>query len=230
MPANATTSASESISASHGRRRAPRRLDQAVGRERALDRPQPFQHRAHGFRQAERQQRPEQQRRDNGQHVASVEHRPGLARDQAGGREQSPATPRARSCGAGFRRPKGSDTGPSAAPGPDPHARHCAPESLRPRGSSRRRWQAPAQHDGFVANVLGLLRDAIEVPRPVRRSPRRSPRAIKTPSTSPAIDPSSPMAALSPRKSHRICPRVAPSARRMPISERRCVTAIANEL
>ena len=31
-------------------------------------------------------------------------------------------------------------------------------------------------------------------------------------------------------KIHWICPRVAPSARRIPISERRCVTAIANEL
>ena len=36
--------------------------------------------------------------------------------------------------------------------------------------------------------------------------------------------------ALSPRKSVRIWPRVAPSARRMPISPRRCVTAMEKEL
>jgi hypothetical protein len=56
------------------------------------------------------------------------------------------------------------------------------------------------------------------------------PRAMKMPTAMPAIDPSRPLAALSIRKRFRICLRGAPSALRMPISDRRWVTAIENEL
>src|ERR1039458_4313495 len=57
-----------------------------------------------------------------------------------------------------------------------------------------------------------------------------SPCAINKPKPIPTAEPARPATALSPRNSARIWPRVAPSARRMPISARRCVTAIANEL
>jgi hypothetical protein len=56
------------------------------------------------------------------------------------------------------------------------------------------------------------------------------PRAMTKPAPHPSADPTRPSTALSTRNSERICARVAPSARRMPMSARRCVTAIAKEL
>ena len=50
------------------------------------------------------------------------------------------------------------------------------------------------------------------------------------PNSTPTQVPASPAIALSARNSVRIWPRVAPSARRIPISARRSVTAIAKVL
>jgi hypothetical protein len=55
-------------------------------------------------------------------------------------------------------------------------------------------------------------------------------RASSMPNATPTAVPARPLTALSARNSVRICPRVAPSARSMPISGRRSVTAIAKVL
>ena len=54
--------------------------------------------------------------------------------------------------------------------------------------------------------------------------------AIKLPSTMPVADPMKPAIALSVKNSASTWRRLAPKARRMPISERRWVTAMANVL
>ena len=54
--------------------------------------------------------------------------------------------------------------------------------------------------------------------------------AIEIPSATPRAEPNAPASALSRKKSRWSWPRVAPRARRIPISDRRCVTAMANEL
>jgi hypothetical protein len=54
--------------------------------------------------------------------------------------------------------------------------------------------------------------------------------AAANPTKTPAMEPMSPASALSPRNRSAIWRRVAPSARKMPISLRRWVTAIENEL
>ena len=56
------------------------------------------------------------------------------------------------------------------------------------------------------------------------------PRATKAPAATPRSDPAMPITALSPRNNHWIWPRVAPSARRMAISDRRSVTATPKAL
>ena len=63
IPANATTSASDSISAATLRRSPPRRLDEAVGGKRALDRPQPSSSRTKSLREGRATDRANQQRR-----------------------------------------------------------------------------------------------------------------------------------------------------------------------
>ena len=124
-------------------RRPARRLDQAVGRERALDRPDALQQRPDRARQRQRQQRSEQQHGEDRERVADVEDRPGLA-DQRGSRSTGPRTaPRSRH-GSGSRRPTAPDTCPSAAPGPGRRAPPARRESARRRCSSRRRCRARA--------------------------------------------------------------------------------------
>ena len=112
-----------------GAGRAPWRLNQAVRGERALDRPQPLQHRPQRSREPERNGRHQQQRRKNDR---------ACTRRRTRRRCQSTASParrpsgRPRSGGArDSRRRSAPDTSPSAAPEPDRRATRFARAATR---------------------------------------------------------------------------------------------------
>ena len=106
-----------------------------------------------------------------------------------------------------------------------------APSTGRTHLSSGRsaRASASASSEGFVAispaRCATPYTSLMSVPIDAAMPP-----AIRSPNARPPSEPTIPVTALSARKRPRIWPRVAPSARSTPISERRWVTAIANEL
>ncbi len=128
----------------HGCRRPARRLNEAVGGERALDRPQPLQHRPHQAREPKRQQRRQEQHAGDRQQIARIEDR---ARAPATRQPADAAaqTDGQRSRAAGSRRRTASGTCPSAAPAPARRVRRRAPESARRPGSSRSRCRSPTR-------------------------------------------------------------------------------------
>ena len=188
------------------RRRPARRLNQAVGRQRAFDRPQPLQ------------QRPQRSARapataagssssadDDRQHVAGVEHGPRAA-DRRGRRSRPrrarPPSDRAHAALAGrqhlilalLQRLHRIDARRV------PRRNHGGDDARRDADRQRQREQ---RRDWSRARRRAARRRRRR--RSARRSTPRSPRAISTPKTRPPSDPTSPVTALSPRNSQRIC-------------------------
>ena len=165
MPANADDQRQRQHQRGHARRRAPRRLNQAVGGERAFDRPQPLQHRPHRAAPAPSDSSgAEQQRDDDREREADVEDRTrGCATRQQRHATTARRGRRRESRAAGSRRPRAPDICPSAAPAPDRPARRCARESPPRRCWSRCRAPARARAARARRDLVGVLRDAVDV-------------------------------------------------------------------
>ena len=184
----------------HARRGAAGRLQQAVRGERALDGPQPFQHRPECARQADRQHRADEQRGHNRHDVAGVEDRTRSAHHEAHDgtgpadrRQQSP-------------QPVLSRRQDLILPLLQGLHRIDARRVARRNHAPRRCWwrcRSPER----AARSAGLV-DTRR--RAARRRTRRSaasrssaamPRAMSIPNTSAASEPMRPVTALSPRNS-----------------------------
>ena len=118
------------------------------------------------------------------------------------------------------------------APGWAPRARRCAPgisaatmlvADAHDHGEQEEAADPPALPAHFAARrTSDSIKSAV--------TPREGAREGEAQERLRRHEPIRPATALSPRNSVRIWPRVAPSARRIPISPRRCVTAMAKEL
>ena len=151
----------------------------------------------------------------------------GAARDRS---RRTAQTVRRPDGGRGFHQRTAFETGRAAGPSRDRQRRPRAQAAARPA----------------ILVAVPIATAAIDRSRPraisltVCGMPKRCsirsliyparPLAMSNPKPSPRSEAMKPVPQLSPMNSARIWPRVAPSARRMPISVRRCVTATAKVL
>ena len=179
-----------------------RRLDQAVGGERALDRTDALQQRPNRARQRQRQQRSEQQHGEDRERVADVEDRPRLS-DARGSRWTGP-----RSVAAIAKRMRLSPADStwylpfcSAWTGSTRAACQAGISAATmlvatPMPSDKRR---AARTGGDLVRPLG---DAVHIAQQRADRTQRSPRAMSRPNSRPPSEPISPVTALSREEQH----------------------------